>query len=105
MSFSNKKEHPSHYDSDVPTLLLLKLSAYNISIVFLFIICIITISSADTVDPNLSNGSILSKKLNCRNDINVIILRAKKTIGKYISQEELTNSKYSYFVFVFVSVK
>lgn len=43
--------------------------------------------------------SDLSKKLNFRNDINVIILRAKKTIGKYISQEELTNSKYSYFVF------
>ena len=43
--------------------------------------------------------SDLSKKLNCRNDINVIILRAKKTIDKYISQEELTNSKYPYFIF------
>ena len=43
--------------------------------------------------------SDLSKKLDYRDDINVIILRAKKTVGKYINQEELDNSKYPYFLF------
>lgn len=43
--------------------------------------------------------SNLSKKLYDRKDINLIILRAKKTIGKYISFEELNNTKNLYYVF------
>lgn len=43
--------------------------------------------------------SELSKKLYCRDDVNLVILRAKKTIGKYISIEELENTTYPYYIF------
>lgn len=43
--------------------------------------------------------SDLSKKITKRKDINLIILRAKKTIGKYISDEDLKNTKNMYYIF------
>lgn len=43
--------------------------------------------------------SELSKRLYCRDDINLIILRAKKTIGKYISIKELEDTKFQYYIF------
>lgn len=43
--------------------------------------------------------SDLSKKVAARSDINLIILRAKKTIGKYISLYELKKTKSLYYIF------
>jgi hypothetical protein len=43
--------------------------------------------------------SELSKKISNREDIDLIILRAKKTIGKYISENDLKKSKQPYYIF------
>lgn len=43
--------------------------------------------------------SDLSKKLYNRKDIDLIILRAKKTIGRYISGNDLNNTKQPYYIF------